>query len=863
VNDRRLRLGIALGLFVVVLAAYIETMAGSTSFWDSGEFVATAYSLGIPHPPATPLYVVLGRVFTMLPIPGMSIAQKVNFMSALFGSLGIVMLYLILTQVLRQVRGEAKTGLDRIVIHGSALVGSLFTAWSNTYWSNAVEAEVYAIASFVMGLTTLLALRWARDPKSPQSTRNIYLIIYLLSLCVGFHLGTVLVYPSVALFILLYRNKSVTDADVVIFSCGFLLFLLYVTTILKGGLAAVAVIVYLIVAIWRLAGGKRFVAVASLLFLLGITIHAFLLIRSAQNPAIDEADPQTFANLMAVLRREQYPPSNPFHRKGSWEFQIVDHFWRYFTEQYQLVRPPRGTGMALVPILVGLAGLVALARRSFRSFALLGSTFFITSIGMILFLNFSDGTRLDPRSGSVIPAEVRERDYFYSPAFYFFGVFIGIGLAALLDWFFAARKNQKLARWDRLGYTGGVALFLVFTCMLFVRYHFQHDRTRERIPWGYGYNMLVGLEPNALIFTNGDNDTFPLWYQQEVEGFRRDVRVLNLSLLNTTWYPRQLRDNEPRVTFNLTDEQIDNLALDAYTLYKQTQEEYQPRDLAAVQILRDNYGKRPIYFAVTIPGEFLEAYEDRLVLEGLVFRFASSKGKERVDHARLAENVDTKYRFDGILDAAGKRDNGVYRDSNQEILIQNYANAFIRLGRQAEEQASQAADDSTRDAWLSQARRRYETAYEISPRHEAVVLLLASLHVRMGESSRAVSLLESLLARDPLNDNALFELARLHLLESHFELALEALRQLDARNPNDEFLQQMLLEAMWGAGQRAEAERLVAGWEARHPGEPGRRLRQYLERLQTEAPGESLNPPAPKAAPAGGAAVESLPPSGR
>ncbi len=855
-NDRRLRLGIALGLFLVVLAAYIETMAGSTSFWDSGEFVATAYSLGIPHPPATPLYVVLGRVFSLLPIPGMSIAQQVNFMSALFGALGIVMLYLILTQVLRQMRGEPKTGLDRIVVYGSALTGSLFTAWSTTYWSNAVEAEVYAIASFVMGLTTLLALRWARDPQSPQSTRNIYLIIYLLSLCVGFHLGTVLVYPSLALFILLFRNKSVTDADVVIFSCGFLLFLLYVTSILKGGLAAIAAILFLIVAIWRLAGGKRFVAVASLLFFLGITIHAFLLIRSAQNPAIDEADPETFANLMAVLRREQYPPSNPFVRKGSWEFQIVDHFWRYFTEQYQLVRPPRGTGMALVPILVGLAGLVALAWRSFRSFALLGSTFFITSVGMIVFLNFSDGTR-------GVQPEVRERDYFYSPAFYFFGIFIGVGLAALLDWFFAARKNQRLARWDRLGYTGGVALFLVFTCMLYVRYHFQHDRTRERIPWGYGYNMLVGLEPNALIFTNGDNDTFPLWYQQEVEGFRRDVRVLNLSLLNTTWYPRQLRDNEPRVTLNLTDAQIDNLVHDAYALYRQTQEEYQPRDLAAVQILRDNFGKRPIYFAVTIPGEFLEAYEERLVLEGLVFRFAASKGKERVDHLRLAENVDTKYRFDGILDAAGKRDTGIYRDSNQEILIQNYSNAFIRLGRQAEEQATQAADDSTRRAWLAQARRRYETAYEISPQHEAVVLLLASLHVRAGESSRAVTLLESLLARDPQNDNALFELARLHLLESRFEPALAALRRLDARNPNDEFLHQMLLEALWGAGQRAEAERVVAGWEARHPGEPGRRLRQYLERLQTEAPAGSWIPPAPEAAPAGNADVESLPPSGR
>ncbi len=844
-SERKLRLCIGLGLFVVVLAAYIETMAGSASFWDCGEFITCAYSLGIPHPPATPLYVVMGRVFTLLPIPGLSIAQKVNFISALFGALGIFMLYLIVTMVLRQLRGEPRTWMDRGVVYGAALVGALFTAWSNTYWSNAVEAEVYAIASFVMGLTTWLALRWSREPAVPQSTRNIYLIIYLLSLCVGFHLGTVLVYPAMALFFLLFRKKSVGDADVVIFSFGFLLFLFYVTSILKGGAAAAAFFLFVLLLMLRLAKGHRFVTVAALLFFLGITIHIFLLIRSAQNPSIDEADPQTLGNLMAVLRREQYPPSNPLIRKGSWHFQIIDHFWRYFTEQYQLVRPPRGTNLALVPILMGAIGMAAMAMRGFRNFVLLAGTFLITSLGMILFLNFSDGHH-------GVLAEVRERDYFYSPAFYFFGVFIGVGLAALLDWCFGPRQEKGRAkgsgRWDRLGYAGGLGLFLAFTVMLYGRYHFEHDRTHERVPWGYGYNLLVGLEPNALIFTNGDNDTFPLWYQQEVESFRKDVRVLNLSLLNTTWYPKQLRDNEPKVALTLNDAQIDNLVYDASLLYQQTGKEYQPRDLAVIQLLKDNFSKRPIYFAVTVPQETLEPFEPNLVLEGLAFRFTNSKGRDRVDYARMEKNVDHDYRFDGILGPDGKLDRSVYRDRNQEILIQNYAGSFIRLGRYAEEEAAAAADDSARRSWLGVARRRYETAYEIAPQHEAAVLLLAGLAMRSGDSSRAVSLLESLVAKDPTNDNALFELARLHLLEGRFTAALPALRRLDQRNPDDEFLQQMLLEAYWGAGQQGESERLVADWEARHPGEPGRRLRQYFERMQRDTlPGAGRGAPSGRA----------------
>ncbi|MFQ5600400.1 MAG: protein O-mannosyl-transferase family [Candidatus Krumholzibacteriia bacterium] len=826
-SERRLRMGLGLVLFAIVLVAYIETMAGSSSFWDCGEFIAAAYSLGIPHPPATPLYVVLGRVFALLPLP-LSIAQKVNFMSALFGALGVVVLFLIVAHVLRERRGEPRSWLDHVVIYGSALVGALFTAWSNTYWINAVEAEVYSISSFVMGLTTLLALRWSRDPENPASTRSIYLIIYLLSLGVGFHLGTVLTYPAIALYMLMFRKRSFRDADLVIFSCGFFLFLFHVNLKFGGWPAAVALVVFLILFIIRAAGGHRFVPVSTFLFVLGITIHFFLMIRSGQNPAIDEADPENFTNLMAVLRREQYPPSNPFERKATWYFRIVDHFWRYFTEQYQLVRATSGhftgTRLAYVPILVGLAGIVSVARSSLRNFVLLFGTLLITSLGMIFFLNFSDH-------------EVRERDYFYSPAFYFFGMFIGLGAAAVLDWFFGPRKGERSSGIDRIGYVGGIVIFLMLTGMLYTRYHFEHDRTRERIPWGYGYNMLAGLEPNALIFTNGDNDTFPLWYQQEVEQFRRDVRVINLSLLNTPWYPKQLRDNEPKVHLSWSDHDIHNLGRMAWDVSIKQKKQYQPRDLAVFQILQDNYGKKEIYFAVTIPREALQEFRDHLVLEGLVYRFQGQRGSLGMrDHEKIVHNVDNVYRFDGILTADGKHDDGIYRDRNQVTLVQNYASAFIRLGQHHMDQAERATDPAVREVEYVEAVRRYRQALEISPDFQELQVLLGNLYQRMGRLEDSLELYEQLQERDPGNERVRFELARVNLMLERYDEALRGFRSMARRNPADEFPHQALIQVLWQLGRTQEAEQVVAEWEARWPGDT--RMREFYRDVL-----EGLTPP--------------------
>jgi len=824
VRERRLAMWIGGGLLALVLAAYVETMAGSTSFWDCGEFIATSYILGIPHPPATPLYVVLGRVFTLLPLPGMSIAEKVNFLSSWCGALGIVVLFLITVELIEERRGMPKDWVDRVVVYGSALVGSLFTAWSNTYWAGSIEAEVYSISAFVMGLTTWLALRWSREPEKPQSTRYIYLIVYLLSLGVGFHLGTVLTYPAIALYVLLFRHKSFKDADVVVFSLGFFLFLLHVNLKFSGVPALLVLLLFVVLFVARTRGGNRFVAVATGLFVLGISIHLFLLLRSAQQPAIDEADPQSWGNLMAVLRREQYPPGNLFVRKASWHFQIVDHFWRYFKEQYELVgdEAHRVTGMrlALVPILVGVAGLVSLFRTARRSFWLLFVTLVVCSLGLIVFLNFSAN-------------EVRERDYFYSGCFYFYGIAIGVGLAALLDWFFAAGPGERRALVDRVGYVAGVGIFLALTAMVYQRYHFEHKRTHERVPWGYGYNMLAGLEPNALVFTNGDNDTFPLWYQQEVERFRRDARVLNLSLLNTSWYIRQLRDNEPKVAFNWTNAEIDNLPYAAQRLSVDQQHDYQPRDLAVRQILRDNFGKRPIYFAVTIPMETLAEYKDYLAIEGLVYRLVRDRASDRRDFDKIEHNATQVYRYDGILTKDGKLDTSVYRDANQRSLIQNYAGAFVRIGQHAEEAAVATGDEAGRQAEYAKAVRFYQQALEISPDFEALVLALGSVYGKMEHPEQEIALYENQVRRNPDDPRWRFKLTEAYLGRGgpgDEERAVGELREAARRHPDEEEVRELLVQALYELGRAGEAERAVQDWETRRPGDA--KMRKFYDAVR-------------------------------
>ena len=202
--------------------------------------------------------------------------------------------------------------------------------------------------------------------------------------------------------------------------------------------------------------------------------------------------------------------------------------------------------------------------------------------------------------------------------------------------------------------------------MLFANYH-EHNRSGNYVAWDMSYNMLQSCEPNAIIFTNGDNDTYPLWYLQEVEGVRKDVTVANLSLLNTPWHIKQLRDSRPvgERFINLTDEQIDEISYGLQAWQEQkvripaendvlnpdgyiewnlkptyAGQALKTQDLMVLRIINDTKWRYPIYFAVTVGNDNRIGLEDYLGMEGLTFRLNSHK-ISLVDKEKMNANLMT------------------------------------------------------------------------------------------------------------------------------------------------------------------------------------------------------------------------------
>ncbi len=280
------------------------TMAVTVSFWDSGEFISVSYILGIPHSPGTPLYVLVGRVLTMLPLP-MSVAQKVNFLSVLTGSLGVLMAFLVSSSVLRFMYGEPKKLAGKLAHIAGPAAGSLFLVFSDTYWTDATEAEVYALSAFVMGLCTLLALKWlwahtsravegagtAVESERTDSRSLVLLIVYLLALGIGFHLGTILVYGGIFLMILMVGRKSFSNFELFVVTFGMAILVADMTLYLDTSITLVLLSIFGVLLLWTSLSKGRFALQASLLFILGLSVHLFMYIRSAHDPAIDMVDP--------------------------------------------------------------------------------------------------------------------------------------------------------------------------------------------------------------------------------------------------------------------------------------------------------------------------------------------------------------------------------------------------------------------------------------------------------------------------------------------------------------------------------------------------------------------------------------------
>ena len=774
--EDRLNLYTGAAVFFLIFVVYLITISPTVSFWDSGEFIATSHILGVPHPPGTPFYVVLGRIFAM--IPGMESALGVNFMSAITGALACLFLYLITIKILLLWRGRPETLRDKVTLYASGASAALASAFAGSYWTNSIEAEVYSPAAFIMAFTVWLMLKWGETYKETGSRNYLLLICYLLALSVGLHLGTVLVLPSFILFALLLD--------------------------------------------WRIFTDVKFLILVVFVGLLGLSNHMFLPIRSALNPAIDEANPERWVAFKNCLLRKQYKPMNPFLRQAPWSFQF-GMFWRYFKEQWS----SGGMSWTVLLIIVGAAGSLVHFLKERKTFVLIGSLFLITSLGLIIYMNFTDH-------------EVRERDYFFAHGFFFFCIWIGIAYAYFMD------KIRDWLQSDKLAYLGTAVLFAFVLSTIVVNFE-SHDRRGDYNAYDYAYNLLSTVDREGMIFTNGDNDTFPLWFMQEVEGYRKDVRVLNLSLLNTPWYIWQLKHLEPKVPMRYSDQTIGGLQpyRDA-----ETGRIVLVKDIASKEIIEANNWRKPLYFAVTV-ADYM-GYERNLNLEGLAFRMVPEEGTRLMDVDRTLHNLYNVYSYRGLLipadfegvvpppDLANTEirgeidlldtipryiyDDRVYKDVNTQRLITNYAAAHLRLCIHYLETAE-----------YDRAIHELEMAGMISPDYAGYRDIAVVAYGFAGDVATAESLANDFIARDPRSQNVYLQLFRVYRKQGLTEKSEEILVRLVNAFPDFADGYSLLTSHYQEQGKTQAAIGVVRKWLSLHPkDQAAARLIRQMEREMNE-----------------------------
>ena len=582
-----------------VFLLYLLTLSPSTAMWDTSEYIAAAYVVGLPHPPGNPLFVLLGRVFALLPIAP-SIAMRINILAAVTSAATATMWFLVTERVLVS---WLESRWQRIV---GGVLGALVGATAFTVWNQSVVNEkVYTISLFGLAVISWLTVRWSDDPDGPKADRILVVIAYLLGLGYTNHMMGMLAAPAVAVAVLVRRPD----------------------TLLR----------------WRLL-----LACAAVMFL-GMTVFGTQPIRAGFFPAINEGEPTTWDSFWYNFNRGQYGKPSVVERQAPFGAQI-GMWWLYF--RWQWLRdmhdsfPGWQSLLAAFYLLLGLLGGYVHWKRDRRSFWYFGTFMLTLTLLLIFYLNFKYGYSQSPSLGDTVAREVRDRDYFFIVSFSAWGVWAALGLvfiweslAAMIGSHTVKMGRETMELPTKRGWTLAAPVLLVALVPLIGNWNAAsrrgHTATRD-----FAHDLLNSVEPYGILVTVGDNDTFPLWYAQEVEGIRKDVIVANTSLLNTDWYVRQMlrrpvfeydaakgpsiyrgrnwaKPNGPPLKISM--DQADSIPLSYQVAQPQTfrkpgtdivatipPQYLSKADLIVLRMILDSYPERPMYFSRT-SGNYADA----------------------------------------------------------------------------------------------------------------------------------------------------------------------------------------------------------------------------------------------------------------
>lgn len=641
-------------IFAISTLVYILTVEQTASFWDPGEFIAVSYKLQVPHPPGAPFMLLVYRMFGFLAMGDpLQVAYWMNIGSALFSGFTILFLFWSITlmgkRLFSVVEGEETKG-QTISLMGAGMVGALVYTFSDSFWFSAVEAEVYAMSSFFTAIVIWAFLKWdvIKDPK--EENRWMVFIAYLVGLSIGVHLLNLVTLPALALiyYFKKYTNPSLKGAFFAMFLGG--IALIIINNLIIPGLPSLAgameiwmvnsmglpfgsgivffalLFISALVIAFRISIQREMAVFNTILLsltfiLIGYGSYALIVVRSNQDPIINENAPKDIISYVSYLKREQYgyrpllhgqyftatltdqEEGDPIYMKGKDSYEIVDYdlkntydpekttilpriystqeshkriyraklglkegqeptfgdnlyfmfshqlghmYWRYFlwnfsgresdfsdanwlgiadafSDKYPeyITENKAHNNYLMLPLILGLVGFFFQAKKDQKYFYVNLMLFLMMGVVLVLYLNSP-------------PIEPRERDYIYVGSFYAFAIWIGLGALALAHGLNRFTKNLSTA-----GIVASLLTLPVAGLMASENWD-DHNRKGRYFSVDAARNFLASCAPNAILFTGGDNDTFPLWYVQEVENFRTDVRVIVLSYFDTDWYVDQM-----------------------------------------------------------------------------------------------------------------------------------------------------------------------------------------------------------------------------------------------------------------------------------------------------------------------------------
>jgi hypothetical protein len=648
-------------VFLFALWVFVSTMEPTASFWDCGEFISCSYKLMAPHPPGAPIFLLIGRFFSLFAGDDVTqVAYWLNMVSAVSSAFTILFLFWSITMLAKKLvstqDGTYNLG-QTISIMGAGVIGATAYTFTDSFWFSAVESEVYAMSSFFTAAVFWAILKWEAHADEEDSDRWLILIAYLVGLSIGVHLLNLTAIPALALVFYFKKYKNTDLKGVFIALVVSVMLLGFVMVGVIPGIPSIAAKVELIFVNsfgMSFGSGIWFISIISLatlvyfiykthvsknrlwntslvsfaFILIGYFSYGVIVIRSHYNPPIDMNDPENIMTFVSYLKREQYgdrpllkgpnftarpykyektaPVYAPVTENGKDKYIIIDHkvepkyydkdmmlfprmysnqpghpeqyqewmrmkpghkptfaenisfmftyqmghmYWRYFMwnfagrmgdeqdsgwigvgqwsnigDDLKAFASKARNNFYLLPLLAGMIGFSFQITRDNKNGWIVTSLFFFTGLAIIIYLN-------QP------PTEPRERDYTFAASFYAFAIWIGLAVLVLKE-----TIEKYVSKNSTIAASLATVLLVPIPAIMGIEGWDDHDRSQRFYQVESAKNLLNSCAPNAILFTGGDNDTYPLWYVQEVEGFRTDVRVCNLSLLNTDWYVKQMQN---------------------------------------------------------------------------------------------------------------------------------------------------------------------------------------------------------------------------------------------------------------------------------------------------------------------------------